>query len=397
METRQAAEPKTKLLTAIVIPIIVAVSVVSLFLPKGHAAIYSTLLSILGVFFCVVISFYLVTTYAGLGFQAIGFTFLASSALTLVAELLSAFAVMGWGDESRLIAIAAFFWILGYLPLLYLGISMIWEYHDYLAVRRLLFIFLAWFMFFIGAILPVIVSIFSGSFDVVTATAYSAYPLLDSLLLLILMVVMEIYRKAQLLVYWRFLTIGVALFAIGDILTAHFETQGIYYPGSLPDVFLVMSSYVIAFGLAIMLQIRGLFIRVEPTGEYAIDHVFLLYMDGSLVSHAISDRASKEVDGNRIIQMLIGIQDFVKESFVSGKGAQLDELKLGERTFMFQKGDKVVLVAGIHGRTTPDIRKRMGEMVNNIESSYRKQLSIYVGDSSKLSETKDILVSLLTK
>jgi len=56
-----------------------------------------------------------------------------------------------------------------------------------------------------------------------------------------------------------------------------------------------------------------------------------------------------------------------------------------------------VLVAGIHGRTTPDIRKRMREMVNNIESSYRKQLSIYVGDSSKLSETKDILVSLLTK
>jgi hypothetical protein len=338
----------------------------------------------------------MVTTYAGLQFQTIGFSFLISTCLTLVAELLSASYTMALAEEGPLLPYTAVFYLLSYVPLLYLGFSMIWRYHDYMTVRKLSLIFLTWFMFFTIVVLPVVVSIFSGPFDLRTAVAFSAYPLLDSLLLLFLAVVMEIYRKARLLVYWQFLTVGVALFAVGDILYAHFEVHRIYYTGALPDVFLIMSSLVIAFGLGIMMQIRGLFTRVEPTGEYAVDYVFLLYMDGSLISHAIGERVKRDADGDLIIKMLIGIQDFVRESFVSGKSAQLDELRSGDMRFMFQKGDKIVLVVGIHGQTTPDIQKKLRGMVADIETRYGKHLSIWRGDSSKLSETKDVLASLLT-
>jgi hypothetical protein len=388
--------PNVKLAMAIALPLIIALSVLPVFLPESQARACSDQLSIAGVALCVLVSLYIVTTRSGGGFQAMGVSILAGMSLFLVAEVLWGYYEMALGENVPYPSLADLFWILGYGPLIFIGVQTVWKYHDYLTVRNLVLIFLGWFVFFVFFVLPAVMIGYADSADILSAVTVSAYPFLDSILLLFLVAILAIYRRARLLIYWRFLTAGIILFALGDLLYAHFVIRGIYHSGSLPDIFLLSSYLVIAFGLILMLRINDVFDRVEPTGKYTVDHVFLLYKDGSLLSHAISDRARKDVDGDRIISMLVGIQDFARDSFDPGGKKRLDELNFGDLRFLCQKGAHVFLVASLQGQATPDIRKRTWEMVNRIESRYEEQLSAWPQGGGRLSETKEILETLLS-
>jgi hypothetical protein len=396
MEEGRVAGPKIKMAAAVAVPIIIILSALPLFLPEGQARPYTDQLSILGVAICVLISLYIVTTRSGAAFQAIGISFLGSMSLFLVAEVLWGYYEMVMGENAPSPSLADLFWIAGYGPLIFMGLSTVWKYHDYLTVRSLVLIFLGWFVFFNAFVLPVLIANYSGSPDPLSAVTLAAYPFLDSILLLFLVALMAIYRRARLLIYWQFITAGVALFALGDLLYAHFVLRGICHSGSLPDVFLLASYLVIAFGLAVMLRVKDIFSRAEPTGKYSMDHVFLLHRDGALISHAISDRARKDVDGDQIISMLVGIQDFVRGSSDDRERTGLDEFKFGDLRFIVQKGTRVFLVASIQGQCTPDIRRKAWEMVNRIESRYEKQLAAWAGTGGNLSETKEILATMLT-
>lgn len=396
MGERKASGPNILLAAGVFLPIIVAVSALPLFLPEEQARPYTDQLSILGVALCVLVSLYIVTTRSGAGFQTIGVSILASMSLFLVAEVMWGYYEMALGENAPSTSLADLFWILGYGPLIFIGVSTVWKYHEYLTVRSLAAIFLGWFVFFNAVVLPVVIAEYAASSDLLSAVTVSAYPFLDSVLLLFLVAVLAIYRRARLLIYWQFLTAGVALFALGDLLYAHFVVRGIYRSGSLPDFFLLMSYLVIALGLGVMLRMKDVFSRVEPTGPYTVDHVFLLHRDGSLISHAISGRARKDVDGDQIISMLVGIQDFVRGSADDRERTGLDELKFGDLRFIVQKGTRVFLVASVQGQYTPDIRRKAWEMVNRIESRYEKQLAAWAGKGGNLSETKEILATMLT-
>src|SRR5439155_5380198 len=116
---------------------------------------------------------------------------------------------------------------------------------------------------------------------------------------------------------------------------------------------------VIAAALGGAFRFRFLRQQMAPNGEPVavdkkpeeaalIDDVFLLYNDGLLIKHE-TRRLKPDVDSDILSGMLTAVQAFVKDSFRSDEGDELNEMTFGEMHILLGRGKWLILAAIIGG------------------------------------------------
>jgi hypothetical protein len=368
-------------------------------LPKESASTYTDIVTVVASATGLALALFITRIKEAQNFRRIGTSFALSMSLFLIAEVTWSYYEIILGEEAPTVGVADIFWVSGYIPLIYLCAETVWKHHVHIGVRDLLTVIGGWFVFFASVILPITFYLVIKSADkpLVELITLIFYPYMDAVLILLLSMILIMYRKASLLIYWQFFAVGVILFVMGDISYSTLAIAEIYTTGSLPDVFFILFYMIIALGLGIMVVRREIFKRIDPVGKYTISHVFLNYKNGCIISHAFSRRARQFTDDDVLMGMLTAIQDFARDSFADKSPDQLEQLKYGDLTFVLHRGKNVLLVAGIQGDIPSDIHGSFDEVLEHVEKNYGRILVDWDGSVAPLAGTKRIIASLLTE
>lgn len=148
------------------------------------------------------------------------------------------------------------FWLAGYVPLMCAMVMMAWPFRDFFSSRKMLTVILA-VLVLAGLMLVVLIpatyasEIGKSFLEVVVSLAY---PLLDVALLVVALPMFFLFRKGT---FWRpylFVTVGLLLTFVADVLFTWSTLNNVYYDGSFLELFFHWS--YLAFAYAFYLRLR---------------------------------------------------------------------------------------------------------------------------------------------
>lgn len=93
------------------------------------------------------------------------------------------------------------------------------------------------------------------------------YPLLDSLVIFLFLVLLFMYRKIKIEFFLVVLAAGIFASCLGDVLLLVYHVRGIYFVGSFPDNAFLFSLLFIAFGFSVILESRFVYFLSPPLPE----------------------------------------------------------------------------------------------------------------------------------
>jgi hypothetical protein len=127
---------------------------------------------------------------------------------------------------------------------------------------------------------------------------------------------------------------------------------------------------------------------------YTLEDVFLIYQDGTLLSH--QTRRIKPMDNDILSGMLTAIKDFVKDAFKAESRGELNELKYGKLKIIIEHGEFVFLAAVVSGKPPKQLRSRMKQVIHQVNTNYHDELKKYRGEVKRLASVKKIIHQYLT-
>ena len=147
-------------------------------------------------------------------------------------------------------SVADVFWLVGYAPLICAIAVQSWPFRGFLTSRRMVPVILAVFALAGLALVVLIPQTYLSAIgqDFGTVFFSLAYPLLDVALLVIALPVLFLFGKGT---FWRpflFVTVGLILTFLGDILFSWTTLNGTYYDGSYLELFFHGSYLALAYG-----------------------------------------------------------------------------------------------------------------------------------------------------
>jgi predicted regulator of Ras-like GTPase activity (Roadblock/LC7/MglB family) len=113
-------------------------------------------------------------------------------------------------------------------------------------------------------------------------------------------------------------------------------------------------------------------------GRAEICELFVLHRDGLLLRH-YSDSLRTDLDRDILGGMLVGVQDFVKQTLATKPGT-LDQMRYGEYTIFFVRGADVIAAAVVREGDAESVQYQVMDAVQEFEERYRTTLKSWTGD-----------------
>lgn len=109
-----------------------------------------------------------------------------------------------------------------------------------------------------------------------------------------------------------------------------------------------------------------------------ISELFVMHKSGLLLRH-YSDSLRTDLDRDLLGGMLVGVQDFVKQTLAAKPGS-LDQLRYGEYTIFFVRGNEVVAAAVATDSDSDEIQYRVMDAIQDFEERHGATLKAWNGD-----------------
>ncbi|MEW5760665.1 MAG: hypothetical protein AB1779_07850 [Candidatus Thermoplasmatota archaeon] len=159
--------------------------------------------------------------------------------------------------------------------------------------------------------------------------------------------------------------------------------------------YLSIPSVLVVSIISLLILIIILF-EVRKRKKVRIEEIFLIYKDGRLIEHC-SRRLKPKVDALAVSGMLTAIQNFINVSFgTREKGAT--ELEHGGLKILLEHGKNSYLAVVSNARKEKDVlklRKKMTELMSEIDKKYSNILEDWDGRESSLIEIKKLVSSFV--
>jgi len=141
----------------------------------------------------------------------------------------------------------------------------------------------------------------------------------------------------------------------------------------------------------------------KPFGEivlarslrYRVEQVFAIHRETGLLLAHVAREAESARENEMISGMLTAVQDFVHDSFVETKGAELDTVELGEFNVWIQHGPEALLCAVVTGTPPRELRNALQRTLEELHSNFASVLSQYDGDTESASGMRPLLEACL--
>jgi hypothetical protein len=166
---------------------------------------------------------------------------------------------------------------------------------------------------------------------------------------------------------------------------------------TIMDFFVEYWWLVILLIIVIFILVSTLYARLT---NYTVEEVFLVHKSGILVAHRMR-KPSTEYDEEIVSGMFTAVQEFIKDTFSSGKESDeafaLQELTLGENRILLEQGEHLYMAIIFAGRGTKPLRSKTTKLLKDIETKYREPLENWIGDMDKFRGIEKMLKALIPK
>ncbi len=115
-------------------------------------------------------------------------------------------------------------------------------------------------------------------------------------------------------------------------------------------------------------------------GHASISELFILHRDGLLIRH-YSDALRTDLDRDILGGMLVGVQDFVKQTLATKEGT-LDQMRYGEYTIHFIRGTDVIAAAVARDGDSESVQYQVMDALQEFEDRYRSVLKDWTGEAN---------------
>ena len=151
------------------------------------------------------------------------------------------------------------FWLAGYVPLMCATLIICWPFRDFFSSIKMRIVILTVIVLAGLLLMTLIPPTYTSEIgqDLGTVAVGLAYPLLDVTLLVIALPVLILFGKGT---FWRpflFVTVGLILTFIGDVLFNWATLSGVYYDGSYLELFFHWAYLALAYGFYLRFR-RGI-------------------------------------------------------------------------------------------------------------------------------------------
>lgn len=128
---------------------------------------------------------------------------------------------------------------------------------------------------------------------------------------------------------------------------------------------------------------------------FRVEQVFLIHRETGLLLRHVSAANADVQDADMVSGMLTAIQDFVRDSFTTQQGEQLETLQVGELTVWIEQGPQAILAGVIRGNAPQQLREVFLETVEKIHLQYGTALKKFSGDATRFVGTQTLLEDCL--
>ena len=128
---------------------------------------------------------------------------------------------------------------------------------------------------------------------------------------------------------------------------------------------------------------------------FRVEQVFLIHKETGLLLRQVSASNATVQDADMVSAMLTAIQDFVRDSFTTRKGEELETLRVGELTVWIEQGPQAILAGVIRGTAPHQLREVFQETLESIHLQYGTELEKFSGDAIAFAGTEPLLAECL--
>lgn len=124
---------------------------------------------------------------------------------------------------------------------------------------------------------------------------------------------------------------------------------------------------------------------------YRVEQIFLIHKEtGLLLRHVAAPNVAVQ-DTDMVSGMLTAIQDFVRDSFQTSRGDQLETLQVGDLTVWIEQGPEAILAAVIRGNAPQELRPVLQDLLERIHLQFGTALTEFTGDAAPFVATEPLL------
>lgn len=127
-----------------------------------------------------------------------------------------------------------------------------------------------------------------------------------------------------------------------------------------------------------------------------VDEVFVIYHDGSLLSHD-TRHLKPGMDDQILSSMLIALQSFVKDSFKDETLTELKRMEFGEKRILVEREGPVFLAVILRGKRDGKATREMKYSLDGINHRFGGMLNPWDGDLEKVRGVKDMVKPLVKR
>lgn len=127
--------------------------------------------------------------------------------------------------------------------------------------------------------------------------------------------------------------------------------------------------------------------------DFTIRELFVIYQNGILIRH-YSDSLRTDIDRDVLSGMLTAVQQFVRET-LSSKAGKLDELRYGNYTIHFIRGQYCVAAAVVDGPNVEAARYPVSDALQDFEDKYVAVLEKWDGDNHGFKDIDECFLKVL--
>ena len=128
---------------------------------------------------------------------------------------------------------------------------------------------------------------------------------------------------------------------------------------------------------------------------FRVEQVFLIDLETGLLLRHVSAANADVQDADMVSGMLTAIQDFVRDSFATRQGEQLETLQFANRRFGSSRDQRRFSPGVIRGNAPQQLREVFQETVEKIHLQYGNALKKFSGDATPFVGTQTLLEDCL--
>ncbi|MBM4141986.1 MAG: hypothetical protein FJ225_00100 [Lentisphaerae bacterium] len=133
------------------------------------------------------------------------------------------------------------------------------------------------------------------------------------------------------------------------------------------------------------------------TATWPVKQVLLVHRRTGLLLVEVRSPAFATRDADMVSGMLTAIQDFVNDSFSSGRAVEgdLETVEMGDMTVWVERGPAATIAAVLDGKAPPDLRPAFSEALTRIHGRLARELEEFDGDAAAFERSKPYLEAFL--